>query len=194
MNFRLVFKLTGKTLMVEACAMLLSLIHIFLEPDETGVSDWLNTTDHNAYMNGYDTGSFGPNDNMTRAEAAQLFYNLLLNKNVTVTVSFTDVPSDAWYSKAVNVLASLGMLNGVGGDLFEPERTITRAEFTALGMRFADLGTSGENIFSDVHPGDWFYDNVVGSIQYLSLIHIYIHSPAAARAARLNHWEADRGP
>ncbi|MGN8896668.1 S-layer homology domain-containing protein [Flavonifractor sp. HCP28S3_F3] len=137
-----------------------------LEPDETGVSDWLNTTDHNAYMNGYDTGSFGPNDNMTRAEAAQLFYNLLLNKNVTVTVSFTDVPSDAWYSKAVNVLASLGMLNGVGGDLFEPERTITRAEFTALGMRFADLGTSGENIFSDVHPGDWFYDNVVGSIQY----------------------------
>ena len=33
-------------------------------------------------------------------------------------------------------------------------------------MRFADLDTSGENIFTDVNAGDWFYDQVVGSIRY----------------------------
>ena len=95
-----------------------------------------------------------------------MFYNLLLDKDVTQTVTFSDVPADAWYADAVNTLASIGILEGVGGDRFEPTRVITRAEFTAIGMRFGDLSTEGENIFSDVDEDDWFYDVVVGSIQY----------------------------
>lgn len=58
------------------------------------------------------------------------------------------------------------MINGVSDDRYEPERSITRAEFTAIAMRFAKLPTGGENIFSDVTESDWFYDVVVGSIQY----------------------------
>lgn len=135
-------------------------------PNDTGVSDWLNTKDHLAYLQGFPNGCFGPSQNMTRAEAAQMFYNLLLDKDVTQTVTFSDVPADAWYADAVNTLASIGILEGVGGDRFEPTRVITRAEFTAIGMRFGDLSTEGENIFSDVDEDDWFYDVVVGSIQY----------------------------
>lgn len=135
-------------------------------PDDTGVSDWLNTKDHLAYLQGFPNGCFGPSQNMTRAEAAQMFYNLLLDKDVTQTVTFSDVPANAWYADAVNTLASIGILEGVGGDRFEPTRVITRAEFTAIGMRFGDLSTEGENIFSDVDEDDWFYDVVVGSIQY----------------------------
>lgn len=136
------------------------------DPDNNGVSDWLNTRDHNAYLNGYDNGAFGPDDNMTRAQVAQMFYNLLLNKEVPVTTSFTDVPADAWYAKAVNSLASLGILEGVGNNLFAPDRPITRAEFTVIAMRFTEGDVTGTNIFSDVHTNDWFYDHVVGSIQY----------------------------
>ena len=33
-------------------------------------------------------------------------------------------------------------------------------------MRFAELDTSGENIFTDVSENDWFYDYVVGAIKY----------------------------
>ena len=135
-------------------------------PDDTGVSDWLNTKDHLAYLQGFPNGCFGPSQNMTRAEAAQMFYNLLLDKDVTQTVTFSDVPADAWYADAVNTLASIDILEGVGGGRFEPTRVITRAEFTAMGMRFGDLSTEGENIFSDVDEDDWFYDVVVGSIQY----------------------------
>ena len=136
------------------------------DPDDTGVSDWLNTDDHMAYLNGYPDNTFRPGDNMTRAEAAQMFYNLLLDKDVAVTASFKDVPANAWYSEAVNTLATLGMINGVGENRFEPDRSITRAEFTAIAMRFANLPEDGENIFSDVTTSDWFYDVVVGSIQY----------------------------
>ena len=136
------------------------------DPDDTGVSDWLNTEDHNAYLSGYPGSLFGPDNNMTRAEVAQMFYNLLLDKNVPITVTFDDVPADAWYTEAVNTLASLDILNGVGNNKFEPERSITRAEFTTIAMRFTNGTLSGTNIFPDVNPDDWFYDYVVGSIQY----------------------------
>lgn len=136
------------------------------DPDDTGISAWLETKDHKAFLNGYTDRTFGPDRNMTRAEAAQLFYNLLLDKEVAVTVSFTDVPAEAWYAEAVNTLASLGIVQGIGNGLYDPERFITRAEFTVIAMRFANLDTSGENIFTDVNADDWFYAQVVGSIRY----------------------------
>ena len=136
------------------------------DPDDTGVSDLLNTEDHIQYLFGYPDGTFGPENNMTRAEVAQMFYNLLLDQDVEITKTFDDVPANAWYTKAVNTLASLDIISGVGDNKFEPERSITRAEFTAMAMKFAVGGEEGENIFSDVDENDWFYEAVVNSIQY----------------------------
>ena len=136
------------------------------DPDDTGVSDLLNTEDHIQYLFGYPDGTFGPENNMTRAEVAQMFYNLLLDQDVEITKTFDDVPANAWYAKAVNTLASLDIISGVGDNKFEPERSITRAEFTAMAMKFAVGGEEGENIFSDVDEDDWFYEDVVNSIQY----------------------------
>ena len=96
-----------------------------------------------------------------------MFYNLLLDQDVPITVAFDDVPADAWYAKAVNTLASLEILAGIDGNRYEPNRPITRAEFTVIAMRFAhpeEVG--GENLFTDIYPTDWFYPQVVGSIQY----------------------------
>ena len=135
-------------------------------PDDTGVSDWLITGEHIQYLGGYGGGLFGPTDNMTRAQAAQMFYNLLKNKDVPITMQFTDVSADAWYAEAVQVLASLGIINGVGGGRYEPNRAITRAEFTAIAMRFARVDTSGADIFPDVKADDWFYEVVVSAVTY----------------------------
>ncbi len=136
------------------------------DPDDTGVSEWLDTSDHCDFLHGYTDGTFGPNRNMTRGEVAQMFYNLLLEQDVPQTTVFTDVPADMWCADAVNTLASLGIVEGIGNGLYAPDRAITRAEFTVIAMRFAELDTSGENIFSDVDTGDWFYEQVVGSIKY----------------------------
>ena len=136
------------------------------DPFDTGVGNWLNTKDHNAYLGGYGGGLFGPDDNMTRGQAAQMFYNLLLDKDVPITVSFTDVAPDTWYATAVNTLASLGIVTGYGNGQFGPDDSITRAQFTTIAMRFANLDTSGENIFTDVSEDDWFYEFVVGAIKY----------------------------
>ena len=47
-----------------------------------GVDRWLNTRDHIAYLSGYPDGTFGPDRNMTRAEVAQMLFNLLSSANL----------------------------------------------------------------------------------------------------------------
>lgn len=134
--------------------------------DLTGVSDWLDTIHHKAFLSGYPDGTFGPDRNMTRAEVAQMFYSLLLDKDVKITKTFTDVPADAWYAKAVNTLASLGMLGGYPDGTFQPDRTITRAEFAVVALAFTDGGSGDSCSFTDVNRNDWFYQYAAQASTY----------------------------
>lgn len=95
-----------------------------------------------------------------------MFYNLLLNKNVDITVKFTDVPADAWYGNAVHTLASLGIIKGIGNDQFAPNRTITRAEFAVIAMRFANISATVTNPFTDIASNDWYYSAVTSAVSY----------------------------
>ena len=139
---------------------------LITDPDDNGVADILDSRNHIAYLNGYEDGSFAADKIMTRAEVAAVFYNLLLNKDVPQTVYFADVTNGDWYAEAVNTLASLGIVKGIGENLYAPNKPITRAEFTAIAMRFGQLESGGENVFSDVKSDDWYYDAVVGSVKY----------------------------
>ncbi len=119
------------------------------DPDDTGVSDWLDTDNHNAYLQGYGNNLFAPDADMTRGEVAQLFYNLLREKDVAITVSFDDVPASRWYTDAVNTLASLGIIVGAGDGNFYPNSPITRAEVTTIANRM--LGRSADEAYVDSH-------------------------------------------
>jgi hypothetical protein len=134
--------------------------------DVTGVADWLNTLEHVAFLIGYTDGSFRPEANMTRGEAAMMFYRLLLDKTVENPVDFPDVAEDAYYAEAVRTLAGLGIIEGYPDGTFGPEDSITRAQFTTIAMRFAFQPIGGESRFSDVGEQDWFYEYVVGATQY----------------------------
>ena len=136
------------------------------DPDDTGVSRWLNTDDHDAYLSGYPDNTFGPDRSMTRAEAAQMFYPLLPDKDVPNTVTFSDVPADAWYAEAVNTLASLGMVEGYADGTFRPDNTITRAEFVTIAVGFADLEIDGEARFTDVARNAWYYPYIADACAY----------------------------
>ena len=136
------------------------------DPSDSGTDRWLETQDHRLYMVGYPDNTFGPNRNMTRAEAAQMFYALLLDQNVSYTETFSDVPSDAWYAEAVNTLAALGMIDGYPDGTFRPDATITRAEFCVIALAFAYEPESFDCNFYDVSVNDWFYDYVAQATSY----------------------------
>ena len=135
-------------------------------PDDTGVSDWLETDEHNAFLSGYPDGSFQADKNMTRAEVAQMFYALLLDKNVTITKTFSDVEDDAWYATAVNTMASLGMLEGYPDGTFRPDAPITRAEFAAIALAFAYDPASASCSYTDVSANAWYYTYVAQATTY----------------------------
>ena len=136
------------------------------DPDDTGVSDWLETDQHNAFLSGYPDSSFHADQNMTRAEVAQMFYALLLNKDVKITTSFSDVSEEAWYSTAVNTLASLGMLSGYPDGTFRPDEPITRAEFATVALAFAYDPTTASCSYTDVSTGAWYYTYVAQATTY----------------------------
>ena len=141
-------------------------VAVAADPSVTGVADWLNTSDHIAYLTGYPGGNFGPDSSMTRAEVAQMFYALLNNKNVTITKTFADVPSDAWYATAVNTLGTLGMVTGDSNGNFRPNDPITRAEFCVIALAFAYEPEDYSCSFYDVSRSDWFYPYVAQASTY----------------------------
>jgi len=97
---------------------------------------------------------------MTRAEAAQMFYNLLLDKNVQTVGSFPDVSDGAWYATAVKTLAALNIIVGFPDGGFHPDDPITRAQFAAIVVRFDGIVMSGDATFTDVPPDYWAYDDI----------------------------------
>ena len=136
------------------------------DPEETGIGGWLNTQNHVAFITGFADGSFGPNRQVTRAQVAQMLYRLLKEQNVPVTVSFPDVPADAWYAKAVNSLASLGIITGKADGRFDPNAPITRAQFVAMIGRFAKVNSEKEVSSTDVSRNDWFYPHLRTAVNY----------------------------
>lgn len=135
-------------------------------PDDTGVSRWLETEDHNAYLTGYPDSTFGADRNMTRAEVAQMFYSLLKNKNVMITTSFSDVSNDAWYATAVKTMASLGMMSGYPDGTFRPDEPITRAEFATVTLAFAYEPDNARCSYLDVSTSAWYYTYVAQATTY----------------------------
>ena len=103
---------------------------------------------------------------MTRAEAAQMIYNLLLDGQVDLEAILTDVAANAWYAKAVNTLATLGVITGYSDGSFRPNDTITRAEFLTILMRMSSGALQSGSSFKDVSTMDWFYTAVAHAVEY----------------------------
>ena len=129
------------------------------DPDMTGISKQLNTDQDIAYMQGMADGRFYPASSVTRGQVAQIFYRLLKEQKVSSKSTFTDVPDTLWCAEAVNALASLGIVEGVGNGKFAPNQPITRAEFVTICARFTQVSASGET-FTDVPASHWAFDAI----------------------------------
>ena len=89
----------------------------------------------NGLMDGYANGKFGPNDDLTRAQFAQIIYNKE-GRPQAKSGAFTDVTT-GWYADAVNWAAEKGIVTGIGGGKFAPDRPITRQDLAVMLWRYA---------------------------------------------------------
>ncbi len=120
-------------------------------PDD--VPTGLNGNDHYAYIVGYPDKTVRPQNGITRAEVATIFFRLLTdetrNANSTKSNSYSDVAAGAWYNHAVSTLSAMGIVKGSNGK-FNPNAPITRAEFAAIAARFDDKANTTTADFSDI--------------------------------------------
>ncbi len=126
--------------------------------EATGVPDKLNGDDHFAYVIGYPDGKVHPEGNISRAETATIFFRLLKadirDGNLTADNEFSDVSDGQWHNKAVSTMAKLGIVKGRRADSFDPDASITRAEFAAICARFNTKPVENSGSFSDI-SGHW---------------------------------------
>ena len=105
-----------------------------------------------SYIKGYPDGTFKPQANVTRAEAAQMFATLLnggTNFGTSGATKFSDA-SDDWYSKAVNYVVGKGLISGYPNGTFKPNESITRAEFAQMISGYIKNEKAGSSDFKDV--------------------------------------------
>ena len=126
--------------------------------EATGVPDKLNGDDHFAYVIGYPDGKVHPEGNISRAETATIFFRLLKadirDGNLTADNDFSDVSDGQWHNKAISTMAKLGIVKGRRADRFDPDASITRAEFAAICARFNTKPVENSGSFSDI-SGHW---------------------------------------
>ena len=118
----------------------------------------LFTDDHYAYIVGGPDGTVRPNDSMTRAGVATIFFRLLKDSvrdaNLLTGCTYTDVADDYWANTAISTMTGLGIVQGRSTTTFDPKAPITRAQFAAICARFDTGKSSGTQTFTDI-KGHW---------------------------------------
>lgn len=142
-------------------------------PDRDDEPEDLNTEDHVGYLIGFTDGTIRPEDDISRAEVATIFFRLLTDEARETywsqTNSYSDVAPDAWYNNAVSTLSNMGILDGYLDGTFRPNAPITRSEFTKIAVSFFDYAAeeySYEGWFSDVQGREWFVEYLTAAIEY----------------------------
>ena len=130
-------------------------------PDD--VPTGLNGKDHYAYIIGYGNNDVRPQNNITRAEVATIFFRLLTDEtreaNMTKSNGYNDVKNGDWFCCAVSTLSKMGIIKGYEDGSFKPNDPISRAEFAAIAARFDPDGDKTPATFFDV-TSHWAKDEI----------------------------------
>ncbi|MNI49815.1 Endoglucanase precursor [compost metagenome] len=78
---------------------------------------------------------------------------------------FNDVPSTHWASSVIEQMVAKHKMNGTSNSTFEPERSVTRAEFTAMLVRALNLTERSELKFTDVAADVWYADSISSAVK-----------------------------
>ncbi|MBL0348150.1 S-layer homology domain-containing protein [Candidatus Villigracilis affinis] len=89
-------------------------------------------------ISGFADGTFGADNTLTRAEASALieisngYDDTMLPTSAPAGCDFTDVAASDWFSGWVWQACDDGLMNGVGGGLFDPNNLLTRGQVVTI--------------------------------------------------------------
>lgn len=113
------------------------------------------------YIQGFN-GNFRPKNGLTRAEAAQILANVLIEDGYKYQndfkISYKDI-GEAWYTKAIKIVSQAKVFSGYNDGNFKPQKKITRNEWISTLKRFQELGNSNGN-HMNLKAGHWAMNDV----------------------------------
>ena len=137
-------------------AMIVSILHRLEGSPNVGTSDFFDVASgawyaapvawaaENGIVAGFEDGTFGPNDPITREQMASILYRYAEYKGIDTSARATlDAYSDAgsispWATDVVSWANAVGLMNGVGENTLDPQGTATRAQVAAMLQRFIE--------------------------------------------------------
>ena len=110
--------------------------------------------------NGLSDTMFGPYESCTRAQIVTFLWRAAGSPEPKTASSFTDVPANAYYAKAVAWAVENGITNGMTETTFAPNATCTRGQSVTFLYRALKGTASGSANFTDV-KSDAFYADAI---------------------------------
>ncbi|MBL0385890.1 cadherin-like beta sandwich domain-containing protein, partial [Tumebacillus sp. ITR2] len=110
---------------------------------------------HQPYIYGYPNGTFGPDNQITRAELAAILARILPDGTNSATVpSFQDLQATHWAYNSIAKVFGLKIMVGNPDGTFRPDDVVTRAEMAVVIAKLKQLPTALDTDFSDI-GGHW---------------------------------------
>jgi len=137
----------------------------FIDTDNNWAQSYIINLFEKGIISGMSGRRFEPGGNLTRAQAAVLFVKMLGLQNETGTDSFSDTTGH-WAEKQISIVKKYNIFKGYAGNLFYPEKNITREEFAVISDKVLlspDTVDFSQNIYSDVSPetNDWSNTSII---------------------------------
>ena len=102
------------------------------------------------FINGFPDGTVQPDGPLTRAQLAQIFYNLYAEGETGFSATYPDIKPSHWAYTAVAFCQELNYMIGYPDGLFRPDEMLTRAELCTAILRVAKMTQNETASFDDV--------------------------------------------
>lgn len=133
-------------------ALLLSLVistssFAFNDTENHENKEAINYIEENGIVNGYEDGSFKPENLINRAEFTKILIEAKLKKNPISSASncFTDIQSTDWFASYICYAKLNGMINGHPDGSFKPANKINLAEASTILSNVFKIETDSNN-------------------------------------------------
>ncbi|TVY03950.1 S-layer homology domain-containing protein [Paenibacillus cremeus] len=98
----------------------------------------ISTLKSNGIINGYDDGTFKPNNQISRAEIVAILVKVMNLSPATGNSKFNDTKG-SWAEEAINQLANAGIIGGKENGKFDPNSNSSRAEAVTMVLRVLNV-------------------------------------------------------
>jgi len=88
-------------------------------------------------------------------QSAKLDVRFIVTKKITVSTTFSDVPSDNTFAADIAYVSQKGLMSGKGGGMFKPQDAITRGQLVTILYRLEGQPAVSGTGFSDVAAGSY---------------------------------------